>query len=102
MANYRLLRKADNDLAEIADYTLAKYGVEQGRRYRDSLLRAFETISENAEIGSDQSHILPTLRRHVHESHAIYYQIGDNEIVVLRLLGPGQDPLSQFQSERRD
>jgi hypothetical protein len=36
------------------------------------------------------------MRRTVHGSHAIYYaQVGD-EIVVLGLLGAGQDPLQRF------
>ena len=97
MANYRLLRAAEKDLGEIADYTIAKHGPEQAKVYRDGLLKAFDAIAEHPEIGTDQNHIFPELRRLVHESHAIYYRVGDNEIVVMRLLGPGQDPLSQLQ-----
>jgi len=97
MANYRLLRAAENDLGEIADYTVAKHGVQQARVYRDGLFKSFDAIAEHPEIGTDQSHIIPELRRFVHESHAIYYRIAENQIVVMRLLGPGQDPLSQLQ-----
>ena len=97
MANYRLLRAAESDLDEIAVYTIAKHGVQQAKVYRDRLLKAFEAIAEHPEIGTGQNHILPELRRLVHESHAIYYRVADNEIVVMRLLGPGQDPLSQLQ-----
>ncbi len=102
MVNYRLLRAAESDLGEIADYTIAKHGLKQARSYRVGLLIAFEMIAENPEIGADQSHIVPALRRFNHKSHAIYYRTGDNEIVVLRLLGPGQDPLSQLQSTRQE
>ena len=102
MASQRLLRAAENDLGEIADYTIAKHGVAQARVYRDSLLDTLETIARNPGIGTNQSHILPALRRFVHESHSIYYRVEDDGVVVLRLLGPGQDPLSQFQKLRED
>ena len=102
MASYRLLRAADNDLEKIADYTIAEHGVAQARVYRDNLLRALETIAENPGIGTNQNHILPALRRLVHESHSIYYRVEDGGVVVLRLLGPGQDPLSQLQKVPRD
>ena len=102
MASYRLLRAADNDLGEIADYTIEKHGVAQARVYRDSLLRALETIADNPGIGSNQNHILPALRRFVHESHSIYYRVEEGGVVILRLLGPGQDPLSQFQNAPTD
>ena len=34
MADFRLSPRAENDLAEIADYTIETFGVEQARRYR--------------------------------------------------------------------
>jgi len=43
--------------------------------------------------GSDQSGIHPRLRRIVHQSHAIYYRVDQDEITIARILGPGQDPL---------
>lgn len=97
MIKYRLLRAADVDLDAIAEYTIARHGVQQARAYRDRLMQAFESIAAHPEIGSDQGQILPGLRRFIHESHAIYYRVGQNEIVVMRLLGPGQDPLSQIR-----
>ena len=34
MADFRLSPRAETDLAEIADYTIETFGVEQARRYR--------------------------------------------------------------------
>jgi toxin ParE1/3/4 len=99
MLRYRLLREARNDLAAIADYTIERFGIDQARTYRDKLEQAFVLLSERPLIGSDQSHIKPGIRRFVHESHAIYYRIDidTDEIIIYRLLGPGQDPFSQLK-----
>jgi hypothetical protein len=37
MGDYRLTSSAESDLAEIADYTIENFGIEQARRYRDAL-----------------------------------------------------------------
>jgi toxin ParE1/3/4 len=33
------------------------------------------------------------VRRQVYESHSIYYHVDSNAIFILRILGPGEDPL---------
>jgi plasmid stabilization system protein ParE len=44
-------------------------------------------------IGSNQNHIKKNVRRQVYEFHSIYYRIDANAIFILRILGPGEDPL---------
>ncbi|MGI9305106.1 MAG: type II toxin-antitoxin system RelE/ParE family toxin [Gammaproteobacteria bacterium] len=96
MAEYWLLCDAEADLDEIADYTIEKFGLEQARVYKDGLKRAFQLLAENPLIGSDQGHIRPNVRRFVHKSHAIYYRLDGDDVLILRILGPGQDPLRQL------
>lgn len=92
MPELRFTQAAAEDLASIADYTIERHGVRQARSYRDRLFRAFDLIVERPFIGSNQSHVRSDTRRLVHESHGIYYEVGSTEILVLRILGPGQDP----------
>ncbi|MGI9302301.1 MAG: type II toxin-antitoxin system RelE/ParE family toxin [Gammaproteobacteria bacterium] len=96
MAEYWLLDSAEVDLNEIADYTIENFGIEQARVYKDGLTRAFQLLAENPLIGSDQGHIRSNVRRFVHKSHAIYYRLDGDDVLVLRILGPGQDPLHQL------
>lgn len=96
MANYRLSILADKDLGNIASYTIQRFGIRQANLYRDGLFKALETISDFPLIGSDQSQIKKNIRRHVHESHSIYYHVDADEIFILRILGPGEDPLQQL------
>jgi hypothetical protein len=49
------------------------------------------------DIGNDQSPIKNNIRRHVHEFHSIYYRVDEDEILILRILGPGEDPLHQLK-----
>ena len=97
MAEYYLSRLAEKDIVNIASYTIQRFGIRQARLYRDGLFNAFATISDFPFIGSDQSQIKKNIRRHVYESHSIYYRIDVNEIFILRILGPGKDPLQHLK-----
>jgi len=93
VADYGLLRQAARDLEDIAEYSTRQFGVQQARIYGEGLLKAIERIAEYPLIGSDQSQVRAGLRRHVHAAHAIYYRVSGSRVIVLRILGPGQDPL---------
>jgi toxin ParE1/3/4 len=97
MVNYRLSRRAEKDLENIAVYTIQNFGNRQARFYRDELFKTFEMISEFPMIGSDQSHIKKNVRRQVYESHSIYYRVDTNAIFILRILGPGEDSLRHIK-----
>lgn len=98
MSAYRLLKKAENDLTSIAEYTIQHVGIEQAGRYRDGLFKAFEIIADFPLIGSNQSHIKKNMRRHVHEFHSVYYRVDADEVIIYRILGPGEDPLRHISS----
>lgn len=92
-----MLKKAGNDVANIADYNIQRFGIEQARIYRDSLFESFEMLAEYPLIGSSQHHIKENIRRHVHEYHSIYYRVDEQGIIIYRILGPGKDPLQKLK-----
>ena len=51
VGDFRLTSRAESDLAEIADYTIETFGIEQARRYRDALESCFQMIADNPELG---------------------------------------------------
>lgn len=55
MASYHLSNLADEDLGNIAIYSIQRFGINQARLYRDGLFKTFEMISDFPLIGSDQS-----------------------------------------------
>ena len=97
MADYYLSKLADKDIGNIASYTIQRFGIRQARLYRDGLFKAFEMISDYPFMGSDQSQIKKNIRRQVFESHSIYYRVDVNAIFILRILGPGEDPLKHLK-----
>ena len=96
MLELRLTKAADADVAAIAEYTIERHGLKQARVYAEGLFKALALLTENPQLGSDQGQVRANTRRLVYESHGIYYEIGEAEILVLRILGPGQDPLRQL------
>lgn len=92
MLNIRLTPPADTDLEAIAEYTIDKFGLNKAFEYRESLLKAMELLADNPQLGISQGHVKADTRRLVHEQHSIYYKVQEVDIVILRILGPGQDP----------
>ena len=93
MLSYRFSKSAEKDFENIAVYSIKNFGITQARLYRDGLFKTFDMICTFPMIGSNQNHIKKNVRRQVYESHSIYYRIDANAIFILRILGPGEDPL---------
>lgn len=89
--NYRLTKRADADVLEIAKYTIARFGVEQSRRYRDDLAETFAALSKNPQLGRAAEHLAPGLRRWEHESHVIFYMSLADGVLVVRVLHRNMD-----------
>lgn len=96
MPKVRFTPAADADLGGIFDYTLERYGEEQAEKYYAGLIKTFELLAAHPLIGSDQSDTRSATRRVTHQAHAIYYRVGGAEVVIVRILGPGQDPLEEL------
>jgi len=91
VADYRLSGLAIKDLAEIADYTIATFGIEQARAYRDGLATAFEALAANPNIGRSADRLAPMLRRYTHQSHEVFYLVTKGEILIVRILHERMD-----------
>lgn len=91
MSRYLLSRKADEDLDEIADYSLEKWGEALTKKYLVELIDCLEKIAKMPDIGRDASEFLPNLRRFNYKSHSIFFMTTDTEILIVRILGKKQD-----------
>lgn len=97
MAEYRLSCVAENDLLQIARYTVRQFGQMQAKTYRDSFAECFALIVKNPKMGREQDHIRLGLRRHDHKSHAIYYIETDAGVLIVRILHEIQEPKRHFE-----
>ena len=92
MAEYRLSKRAEKDLAEIADYTIETFGIKQSRRYRDRLSTCFQTLADNPMLGCSAAlHLAPELRCYEYQSHVVFYMPEVPDILIVRVLHKSMD-----------
>lgn len=89
--SYKLSKAAANDLRAIARYSVQNFGTAKAKSYGDSFKTCFDTITDNPHIGRAYEHIRPGLRRHNHKSHAVFYMLQDQGILIVRVLHESQD-----------
>ncbi len=93
---YRLTSKAAADLAEIATYTISRFGITQARKYRDGFAACFQHLAHNPNMGMSAEELLPSLRRFQHQSHVVFYLQETDRILVIRVLHKSMDIESSF------
>ena len=86
MPEYRLSLSADADIAEIADYTIKTFGIEQAHRYRDGLERTFQMLAKYPKRGRNAAQFAPGLRRWEYDSHVIFYVPDEQGVLIARVL----------------
>lgn len=91
MAKYCFTPLAENDLFNIADYTIEQWGIKQARTYRDKLNSCFTLLADRPTIGRDASEYGQELRRYAYQSHTIFYVPTDTGILIVRVLGQQMD-----------
>ena len=91
MNEYRLSLKADNDLDDITDYTLEVWGETQAKVYVTELLQGLRPLADKPSLGRNASEYGFLLRRYNYKGHAIFYELTDKGIFIVRILGRRQD-----------
>ena len=84
---YRLTRAADADLERLYEWGIDQFGLSAADTYYDALITRFEEISKSPLLWQSVDHIRAGYRRSVCGVHSIYYQITEDEIVIIRILG---------------
>ena len=64
MPDLQISRRAASDLAEIAEYTIAEFGIEQARKYRDLLQSCFQSLLDNPSLGRSAEELIPRRINH--------------------------------------
>lgn len=82
----RLSGRAAVDLSEIADFTIAAFGVEQARKYRDQFHRCFDSLLANPLLGRSADELAPGLRRIRQQAHVVFYLATEHDVLIVRVL----------------
>jgi toxin ParE1/3/4 len=91
-----LSRRAQADLDDIRDYSLAEFGVARAFAYLDAVEAAFRRIVEFPDVGAVHPLVHPPIRSLSCQQHRIFYEIEGNAILILRILHKAMDVQRHF------
>ncbi|WP_421722223.1 type II toxin-antitoxin system RelE/ParE family toxin [Alloalcanivorax xenomutans] len=86
MLKLNITPKAESDLIGIWAYTCEKWSVDQADKYLDQLEAAMKQLISHPSLGTNYAHVLPGYRRLQVERHAVFYQVADPVVLVVRVL----------------
>ena len=87
MADYRLTRKAIEDLSEIWNYTYSTWSAEKADLYYQMLLNNCQDIAENRIIGKNYQGIIKNIFGIRAGSHIIFYRrVATSQVEIVRIL----------------
>jgi toxin ParE1/3/4 len=86
--SYRLTELAAQDLVDIIEYTIIKWGIGQSQKYQAAFLRVFDRLGKNPfALGSRPLSDLAAGGRAINaEQHIVIYRNVDADVEILRIL----------------
>lgn len=87
MREYRLTIAAKQDLLQISQYGIHRFGPVQARRYHIRMVQRFEELARTPEHYQGVDHIRAGYRRSVCGAHSIYYRVHRDFVEIVRILG---------------
>lgn len=91
MFNLSVTPKAESDLIRIWVYTCEEWGVDQADKYLDQLEAGMQQLINHPSLGANYAHVLPGYRRLQVEHHAVFYQVLESEMLIVRVLHEDMD-----------
>ena len=91
MGVYKISARAESDLAQLYEYVIEIFGLQQARRYLSGMHDLFQMLADKVNLGRDASEFVPSLKRFSYKSHTIFYLTSDNGIFIIRVLSQRMD-----------
>ncbi|SOB77429.1 toxin ParE1/3/4 [Marinobacter sp. LV10R510-11A] len=91
MFNLSITPKAESDLIGIWVYTCEEWGVDQADKYLDQLEAGMQQLINHPSLGANYAHVLHGYRRLQVEHHAVFYQVLESEMLIVRVLHEDMD-----------
>lgn len=91
MADYRLTRKAEEDLRDCFRYGVENFGLENAAMYLTGLHHKFSKLADKPLIGRNASHIPTLTRKFTQGQHIVFYRVDGTSILIARVLPKEMD-----------
>ena len=86
MVEYRLSVLAEQDLADILDYTWEEFGEDQAFSYLGELKNRLSMLAANPSMAAERKEFVPPVRLFPSGGHTIIYMDHGDHIWVVRIL----------------
>ncbi len=96
---YRLSKSAENDLAEIWDYTAQTWGETQAQRYLNKLEARFFALAAEPSIGRLRADIDIEYLSYHEGKHLIFYHPYEGGIAIARVLHERMDIARRLEND---
>ena len=83
--------KAESDLTGVWLYTCEEWGIEQADIYLDQLGAGIKQLMSHPLLGANYAHVARGYRRLQIEHHAVFYQVSESEVLIVRVLHEDMD-----------
>lgn len=83
---------AKNDLKEIYQYGLRKWGQAQSESHPYTINNQFWLLTQQPLTGTERPELLPNSRSLPIESHTLFYRVTAKRVEIIRVLHGRQDP----------
>ncbi|MGE0256700.1 MAG: type II toxin-antitoxin system RelE/ParE family toxin [Alphaproteobacteria bacterium] len=93
---WRLTTLAAADLRQIGQYTQARWGSLQRRRYFAALDRCLTFLAEHPDAGRVRDDVRVGYRSWREGSHVIFYRPDGDTVLVVRILHHAMDPAAHL------
>lgn len=87
MAKYRISNQAREDLIQIHQYGVLKFGAAQADRYFNTFFEYFYLIAERPLAYEAVDYIRPGYRRCVCGVDSIFYRLNKNDVEIMAIIG---------------
>ncbi len=91
MSVYKLSKESESDIANIYEYGIEKFGIQQAQTYLVGMHDLLQTLAQNPLIGRDASEFSNGLKRFTYKAHMVFYLRSNQYILVIRVLHQSMD-----------
>ncbi|PCI44262.1 MAG: plasmid stabilization protein [Moraxellaceae bacterium] len=97
--NYRVTRRARDDLKQIGRYTQQTWGKAQRTTYLKAIEKRFQWLAGNPLLGQHRADIGEGYYSFPQGQHVVFYLIGDGLIEIIGVLHKEMDIIHYFQEK---
>ncbi len=89
--------EAENDLEEIYDYSVDRFGLKVADEYFSQMVEGFDRIAQFPESAIVRNELTADLRSKVYGSHVIFFKVQPEQILIIRILHQSRDMPGFFE-----